>query len=107
MTTLAPAQTAPSQYISLQDAVELGYGGYSTLRSWIADGRLPAVKIGGRVKLTIADLDALARPINAAERQRQLDEQALEAAIDAVVERAPKLSAVQSARLASILGGGR
>lgn len=104
MLTSTSAQAASAHYISLQDAVRRGHGAYSTLRGWIADGRLPAVKIGGRVKLTVADLEALAKPTRSAERQHRLDEQALEAAIDAVVERAPKLSAAQAARLATILG---
>ena len=57
-----PPTSDLSHYLNLSDAVELGYGGYQTLRRYIADGQLPAVKIGGRVKVLRADLDALAVP---------------------------------------------
>lgn len=50
-------------YISLQEASDLGYGSYQTLRNYIAAGKLSAVKIGGRVKVSYANLDALAVPI--------------------------------------------
>ena len=107
MPTTASSTTQPStnRYISLQEGVALGYGKYSTLRSWAADGRLPTVTIGGRVKLALADLDSLASTSNTVAPRNQLDKQVIEAAVDAVVERAPKLSAAQAARLATILGG--
>lgn len=34
-----------------------------TVRRWIADGTLPAVKIGGRVRIARADVDAMARKV--------------------------------------------
>lgn len=62
MGTYTPPKTALSHYLSLQDAVALGYASYSTLHRWTRDGTLPSVKIGGRVKVLRADLDSLATP---------------------------------------------
>ena len=52
-----------NHYLTLQEAVSLGYGAYQTLRTYIADGRLPAVRIGRRVKVLRSDLDKLPVPI--------------------------------------------
>lgn len=49
-------------FLSIRDAVDLGYAAESTIRLYIRQGRLPAVKIGGRIKLRRVDLDALAHP---------------------------------------------
>lgn len=87
MTTYSPA-SARDHYLTLREAVELGYGAYSTLRSWIAQGRLPAVKTGGRVKILRADLDALARPIG----PDPAPNDDLDAAIERLVAQAPALS---------------
>ena len=101
----AQAQIAPTQYIPLQDGVSLGYGAYSTLRAWIADGRLPAVKIGGRVKVKPEDLEALVQPKPA--RTGQAPIAAVNAAVARVVAEAPRLSIEQREHLAAILGGAR
>ena len=53
-------------YFSLKEATGLGFGAYQTLRKYISDGRLPAVKIGSRVKIRLADLEALAVPVEPA-----------------------------------------
>ncbi|WP_406708913.1 hypothetical protein QEV68_05445 [Trueperella pyogenes] len=42
MGTYSPASER-THYLPLQEAVAEGFGAYSTLRSWIAQGRLPAV----------------------------------------------------------------
>lgn len=102
--TANPAPTAPTTYISLQEGVARGYAAESTLRAWIRDGRLPAVKIGGRVKVTVEDLDALAlskTPQKAARSGGEVD-----AAVARVVAAAPRLTNTQRERLAIILGGG-
>lgn len=62
MVSSPPPQGDHTHYLNLTDAVELGYGAYQTLRGWIKQGKLPAVKIGGRVKVLRSDLDALAAP---------------------------------------------
>lgn len=62
---MGPAYSPASSrthYLTLQEAVAEGYGAYSTLRSWIAQGKLPASKTGSRVKVLRTDLDALAKP---------------------------------------------
>ena len=82
--------------LTLQEAVEEGYGAYSTLRMWIAQGKLPAYKTGSRVKVRREDLDALLVPVGPAP---------LDVAIDELVSAAPTLSSEQRSRLASLVGG--
>ena len=92
-------QSSGAHYLSLQEAVGLGFGAYQTLRKYIAEGRLPAVKIGGRVKVLRADLDALAVPKRAAAFED------VEAAVERIAASAPPLTDAQVRRLASLLGG--
>lgn len=103
MPTPTLAQVAPTQYLSLKEAVVLGYGAYSTLRAWIASGRLPAVKISNRVKVTLVDLEGLASPkiVRSDAAQKVADA----AAVAAVVAAAPRLTDKDRERLAVILGG--
>ena len=56
-------QCHTKRYLSLKEASALGIGAYQTLRKYIANGSLPAVKIGSRVKVRLADLEALAVPV--------------------------------------------
>lgn len=95
-----PPTSDLSHYLNLSDAVELGYGGYQTLRRYIADGRLPAVKIGGRVKVLRSDLDALAVP------KRTASFETVESAVERIVAQAPPLTDEQARRLASLFTGG-
>ncbi|HJE84135.1 excisionase family DNA-binding protein [Brevibacterium aurantiacum] len=82
--------------VTLQEAVEEGYGAYSTLRMWIARGKLPAYKTGSRIKVRREDLDALLVPVGP---------DPLDVAIDELVSAAPTLSSEQRSRLASLVGG--
>lgn len=82
--------------LTLQEAVAEGYGAYSTLRMWIAQGKLPAYKTGSRVKVRREDLDALLVPVGPGP---------LDVAIDELVSAAPTLSSEQRSRLASLVGG--
>jgi len=91
--------TGNTGFISLQQAAALGYGGYSTLRKHIADGRLPAVRVGRRVKVHRKDLDALAIPT--AVSPNTLDDAVLRA-----VQAAPHLTDEQRSKLRAVLGGG-
>lgn len=88
--------------VSLQEAVDLGYGGYSTLRAYIADGRLKAVKVGRRWRLRLEDLERLEIPAPG----HPTDQAAADAAIARLVAAAPRLTDEQRERLALILGGG-
>ncbi|MDK8656354.1 excisionase family DNA-binding protein [Actinotignum sanguinis] len=47
------------QILTLQEAVAEGYGGYSTLRSWIKCGWLPAYKTGRRYRVRREDLEKI------------------------------------------------
>jgi len=82
--------------VTLQEAVEEGYGAYSTLRMWIAQGKLPDYKTGSRIKVRREDLDALLTPVGPAP---------IDVAIDELVSAAPTLSSEQRSRLASLVGG--
>lgn len=86
-------------FLTLRQAAAEGYAAYSSLRKYIADGRLPAVKVGSRVKVLRSDLDALAVP----KRQPTFEE--LEAAAERLVASAPPLSDTQLRRLRAIFGG--
>ena len=82
--------------VTLQEAVEEGYGAYSTLRMWIAQGKLPAYKTGSRIKVRREDLDALLTHVGP---------DPIDVAIDELVSAAPTLSSEQRSRLASLVGG--
>ena len=73
-------QSSGAHYLSLQEAVGLGFGAYQTLRKYIAEGRLPAVKIGGRVKVLRADLDEVLNDGAVIDAARTLIRRLLEAA---------------------------
>ena len=95
----AMPQSSGTHYLTVQEAVSLGYGAYQTLRKYIADGRLPAVKIGARVKVLRSDLDALAVP------KRASSFADIEAAAERLATSAPPLTDAQVRRLGAIFGG--
>ena len=95
MGTYSP-QSERIHYLTLQEAVAEGFGAYSTLRLWIAQGKLPAYKTGKRVKVLREDLEAPAVPVHA---------DPVESHINALVDAAPRLSDDQIARLRLALGG--
>lgn len=92
-TAYSPASSR-THYLTLREAVAEGYGAYSTLRSWIAQGKLPASKTGSRVKILRSDLDALARPAGV---------DPIEAAIERLVAAAPPLTPEQTRRVRDLL----
>lgn len=53
--------TYPPRLYSLRALSESGYGSVPTLRRAILDGRLRAVRVGGRLKVTPAALDVYLR----------------------------------------------
>lgn len=83
-------------YLTLKEAAAEGFGAYSTLRTWIARGKLPAYKTGNRVKVHRKDLEALAVPMRIDPVERH---------VKALVDAAPRLSDEQIARLRFALGG--
>lgn len=94
-----PPSSDLTHYLNLTDAVELGFGAYQTLRRYIAQGKLPAVKVGGRIKVLRSDLNALAVP----KRQPTFEE--VQAAAERLASSAPPLSDAQVRRLSAIFGG--
>lgn len=86
-------------YLTLQQAAAEGYAAYSTLRKYITDGRLPAVKVGSRVKVLRADLEALAVSVRPATFEE------IEAAAEQLAASAPPLNDAQVRRLSTIFGG--
>lgn len=88
--------------LSLKDAAERGYGGYSTLRKKISSGELPAERVGRRYLILESDLEALVAPVVG----RPTEHASVSAAIDRIVASAPRLSKEQRERLATLLGGG-
>lgn len=90
---------AQPTFLTLQQATAEGYCAYSTLRKYIADGRLPAVKIGSRVKVRREDLDALAVPKHTSTFKD------IEAAAERIAATAPPLTSAQLRRLGEIFGG--
>lgn len=94
-----PPTSDLSHYLNLTDAVALGYGAYQTLRRYTADGRLPAVKLGRRIKVLRADLDALLVP------KRSLTFEDVENAVERIVATAPQLTDDQVRRLSALFGG--
>lgn len=98
MGTYSPASDR-THLLTLQEAVAEGFGAYSTLRSWIAQGKLPAVKTGKSFKILREDLEALTVPVGGDPVERQ---------VERLIEAAPHLSSDQVARLrAALFGGGQ
>jgi len=93
------ASTCEQEWYTLREAAQVGFGGYSTLRKYIAEGDLVAYKIGGLIKVHRSDLDALPVPV----KDRKFED--IEAAIERIVATAPPLTDDQCRRLASLLGG--
>ena len=97
---MSTTQHLSPRYLTLQQAAAEGIAAYSTLRAYIADGRLDAVRVGGRIKVRREDLDALVTPVQRGPARE------VSAAVKRVVDSAPPLTIEQRERLAVILGGG-
>ena len=57
------AATALEQYVTLQMIEERYRVPYSTLRQWIREGKLPAMKVGKQYRVLASDAQALLKPV--------------------------------------------
>lgn len=53
----------PETELTLKQAAERGHISIATLNRYIASGRLPAMKMGGKNYVTVGDLDAAIGPV--------------------------------------------
>src|SRR5690625_7185169 len=87
------SQTAildPPVRVPLTKAAQVGtYGSYSTLRKKVADGDLPAERVGRRFFVPLEDLEAIVTPVVG----RPTDQETIARAINRIVGSAPRLSA--------------
>lgn len=51
------------RYFSIQESADYWGVSHMTIRRRIADGTLPACRIGASIRIKVDDLDAAARPI--------------------------------------------
>lgn len=101
MSTPTPAAPLAENLLTLREAAALGYGGYSTLRKRIREGRLSAFRLGNRLVVRRDDLDALITPVHPA-GPPALDP-AVAAWAEGVAATAPPLSPTDAAQVASLL----
>lgn len=98
------AQTViPDHLYTVREASELGFGGQRTIRRWIANGKLPAVRFGAALRIKGSDLLAYRDGHTHTATSTPSDE--LDQHISALVDSAPSLSTEQIDRLAGLLGG--
>lgn len=99
--------------VSLQEAVDLGYGGYSTLRRYCFNGTLDAVRVGRRIRIKLSDLEALGEPLAADQdggsstpaSPNMVDQSVIEWA-QRMAATAPPMTDEQAAKIVAILRGG-
>ena len=96
---MSTTQSVSPTYLTLQQLVAEGVAAYSTLRAYVADGRLPAVRVGNRIKVLREDVDALAIPTQHTAARDVVS------AVQRIVAEAPPLTQGQRERLAVIFGG--
>lgn len=98
-----PAHAVPQtrSLLTLQEAAHVRRVGYSTLRKRIADGTLPAERVGRRIYVDRAHLDAMGDSVTGRPRTNA----EIDSAVARVVAAAPRLTAEQRERLAVIIGG--
>ena len=61
--SIRPTKPDPQFYVSLREGAEV-YGVHAkTLRRWIAEGKVPGYRIGGQIRVKLADLENLVEPV--------------------------------------------
>jgi excisionase family DNA binding protein len=60
------ADPTPRVWCTQQQAADHYQIDLKTLRRWISEGKIPAFRVGRQIRIKIADLDALAEQIPAA-----------------------------------------
>lgn len=99
---------SPHRFISTQAAAERLGVTPKSVRNWVADGRLPAVRVGRNIRIDPADLDAFVRPYVEPEPPRPVDvslpaREAFAEYIARVVAEAPPLTPDQVAKITTLL----
>lgn len=93
-----PATSQSPIIISIPEAAARGYASEATLRRHIRAGRLPAVRMGHRIKLRVADLDAHVDGAGVSP---------VDSAISVLADHVDDLDEARHARLSALLGGDR
>lgn len=95
------AQLTPEVSVSLAGAADLKGVAPKTVRRWIAEGRLPAERVGPRlIRIKVADLDALGEEVKPTPPPDPIREAALK-----IVAEAPRLDARTLERICNLLRG--
>ncbi len=66
MSLTSPANeitNAPDRLLTQQQTADQLQVSPRTIRYWIAQGRLPAYRVGAQIRIKAADVDAMLRPI--------------------------------------------
>lgn len=86
--------------LTVNEAADYGHVSFKTIRRWIAEGRLSAIRLGPRsIRIDLAELERLAEPVGPADSGDTVDR------IARIVEQSP-LSDDDVERLAAILRAG-
>lgn len=86
--------------LDLNEAATLGFGANSTLRQYIRQGKLKAYKVGGKTKIRVSDLEAMAVPHPSAPAE------SVEEWAQRMAATAPPMTDEQAQKIVAILRGG-
>lgn len=68
-----PARPTLPRMYSITEIAEMFGRAPRTIRSWIADGRLGAIKVGNAVFIPEAEIDALLSPVSTSNKRARTD----------------------------------
>lgn len=86
--------------ISVRTVASRGLGHPHTIRRYIHEGRLPAVKVGKQFMVRESDLALLARPVNPKPSEQSFE---LDALVEALVDTFPALGEDRKRELGQLL----